>query len=82
MNDNSVFASFFFQINYFNQVYFTPFAITFTVNAKIQTKEIQNLHLIANLCAYENIMLSLRLQKNLSKAKEKIYEIAKQKKLQ
>lgn len=51
------------------------------INSKIRKYDIgyipQNLHLIANLCAYENIMLSLRLQKNLSKAKEKIYEIAK-----
>lgn len=51
------------------------------VNSKIRKYDIgyipQNLHLIANLCAYENIMLSLRLQKNLNKAKEKIYEIAK-----
>jgi len=67
----------------FGQYFYDGRLVKYThdmVNSKIRKYDIgyipQNLHLIADMCVYENIMLSLRVQKNLSNAKEKIYKIA------
>ena len=50
------------------------------VNSKIRKYDIgyipQNLNLIQDISAYENIMLVLRLQKNLYNARKNIYELA------
>lgn len=50
------------------------------VKSKIRKYDIgyipQNLNLIHDISAYENILLSLRLQKNLYNARKNIYEIA------
>lgn len=49
-------------------------------NAKIRKYDIgyipQDLNLIQDISAYENIMLALRLQKNLYNARKNIYELA------
>ena len=50
------------------------------LNARIRKYEIgyipQNLNLIEDISAYENIMLSLRMQKNIMNASDKICEIS------